>query len=140
MTTNELKKTSAGGCLCEAVRYTIKGIPRDVTNCHCRQCQRTHGNYAAYTAVKKDDLTVTKTQGLKWYSSSTHARRGFCHECGASLFWEPLEGEYIGIAAGTLDPPTKLAVVRHIFVADCGDYYRINDELEKFPGSMDATE
>lgn len=140
MGATELKETYAGGCLCEAVRYTIKGILRDVVNCHCKQCQRTHGNYAAYTATHKDGLIVTQTLGLKWYPSSAHARRGFCQECGASLFWEPLNEPYIGIAAGTLDPPTALTAVRHIFVADAGDYYAINDELERFPGSINTTE
>lgn len=79
---------------------------------------------------------LLKVQGLKWYCSSKHARRGFCNECGASLFWEPLHKGYICIATGTLDTPTHLTTVRHVFVADAGDYYQLNDELEKFSGSM----
>jgi hypothetical protein len=134
-----MKKTYAGGCLCEAVRYAINGVLRDVVNCHCRQCQRTHGNYAAYTAVNKDDLVIAETAALKWYASSTYARRGFCRECGASLFWEPLSEAYICIAAGTLAPPVTLTAVRHVFVADAGDYYAVDDGLERFPGSMHTT-
>ncbi len=136
MNNNVSKNSHHGGCLCEAVRYTVNGILRDVVNCHCKQCQRTHGNYAAYTAIEKQALVLTEARGLKWYCSSDHARRGFCKECGASLFWEPLNKDPICIAAGTLDAPTKLTAVRHIFVADAGDYYHLDDELEKFPGSM----
>ena len=33
--------------------------------------------------------------------------------------------------AGTLDSPTDLRTVAHIFVADAGDYYDLNDDLEK---------
>ena len=136
---NTLSKNNySGGCLCEAVRYSVNGELRDVVNCHCKQCQRTHGNYAAYTAINKENLILTEERGLKWYQSSGHARRGFCKECGASLFWESLNKGHICIAAGTLDKPTDLTSVRHIFVADAGDYYHLDDELEKFPGSMNT--
>ena len=127
-----------GGCECGAVRYQVNSVLRDVVNCHCKQCQRTHGNFAAYTAINKEYLSLIKEDGLKWYRSSDHARRGFCKECGASLFWDPLNKEHICIAAGTLDAPTNLTLVRHIFVADAGDYYHLDDELEKLPGSMET--
>ena len=123
-----------GSCLCGAVQYVVRGPLRDVVNCHCSQCRRTHGNFAAYTAAAMADLTLTSSHGLKWYRSSAEARRGFCSKCGASLFWEPADKDYIAIAAGTLDVPTGLRTVRHIYVADAADYYTIDDDLEKFPG------
>ena len=39
-----------GGCLCGAVRYRVHGELRDVTYCHCKQCQRQSGLYFAATA------------------------------------------------------------------------------------------
>jgi hypothetical protein len=33
--------------------------------------------------------------------------------------------------AGTLDPPTGLALEQHIFIADKSDYYVLNDDLPK---------
>lgn len=125
-----------GGCLCGAVRYVVRGPLRDVVNCHCRQCQRTHGNYAAYSACARTDLVLLENRGLKWYASSERARRGFCSECGSSLFWEPAGKDSICVAAGSIDPPTGLKTVRHIYTADQGDYYQICDALERFPGSM----
>ncbi len=125
-----------GGCLCGAVRYRVQGPLRDVVNCHCSQCRRTHGHFGAYTAVERNQLTLTCERGLKWYASSPTVRRGFCCECGASLFWDNRDLEIIAIAAGTLDPPTGLKTIRHIFTADAGDYYRIDDDLENYPGSM----
>lgn len=125
-----------GRCECGSVQYTVAGLLRDVVNCHCKQCQRTHGHFAAYTATETRNITFVNEHGLKWYTSSDHARRGFCQKCGASLFWQPLDKDYTCIAAGTLDTPTGLVTVRHIFIADAGDYYHLNDDLEKFPGSM----
>jgi len=75
---------------------------------------------------------MTEARGLKWYQSSEEARRGFCQECGANVFWESLD-DLVSIAAGTIDEPTGLKTLRHIFVADKGDYYEIEDGLEHLP-------
>ena len=122
-----------GGCLCGAVTYEVHGPMRDVVNCHCGQCRRTHGHVAAYSRVQRADLVMTETRGLKWYKSSDTARRGFCQDCGASLFWDRLHGETTSVAAGTLDEPTGLRTIRNIFVSHKGDYYTIDDGLEALP-------
>jgi hypothetical protein len=64
------------------------------------------------------------------------ARRGFCHECGSNLFWEPDTKTHISITAGTLDKPTGLTAAAHICVESIGDYYQIIDDL---PQSLDAS-
>jgi hypothetical protein len=124
---------ATGRCLCGAVAYEVRGPMRDVVNCHCAQCRRTHGHVAAYSNVLQTDLVMTETRGLKWFQSSESARRGFCQECGASLFWDPLDRDTISIAAGAIDGPNELKTVRHIYVADKGDYYDIQDDLEQLP-------
>jgi hypothetical protein len=125
-----------GGCLCGAVRFEVRGALRDVVNCHCGQCRKFHGHYAAYTNAALTDIAITGKRQLKWYRSSDFARRGFCGKCGSSLFWHRLKGATISIAAGAFDPPTNLKTTRHIFVAHKGDYYRIADRLERLPGTM----
>ncbi|MFQ5774981.1 MAG: GFA family protein [Kiloniellaceae bacterium] len=129
---------ATGRCLCGAVAYELRGPLRDVVNCHCSQCLRTHGNVAAYTRLGREDLVLTEDRGLKWYRSSDRARRGFCRECGASLFWEPLGADTVAVAAGSIDRPTGLKTIRHIYVADKSDYYDIADGLEALPGGHDA--
>jgi hypothetical protein len=126
-----------GGCLCGAVRYVARGPLRGVVNCHCGQCRRYHGHFAAYTAAALADLAITGEGSLRWFQSSPEARRGFCANCGSSLFWQRLGSATISVAAGTLDEPTGLRTIRHIFAADAGDYYRLEDGLETFPGTME---
>jgi hypothetical protein len=100
-----------------------------VVDCHCTQCRRTSGHFAAFTAARPEDLVLIESGGLRWYRSSATAARGFCGVCGSSLFWKPASGGRVSIAAGTLDPPTGLATAAHVFVGDAGDYYEIGDGL-----------
>lgn len=129
-------RPATGGCECGAVRYEARGPLRDVINCHCGQCRRIHGHFAAYAAVARADLVIVEERGLKWYRSSDDARRGFCGECGGSLFWDAPARDYVAIAAGTLTTPTGLKTAGHIFVADKSDYYEIADGLPRWPGFM----
>jgi hypothetical protein len=118
-----------GGCLCGAVRYEVSGRLRDVVQCHCAMCRKTHGHVGAYSASRKDALRLVESRGLGWYRSSSFARRGFCRQCGATLFWERDEGDWISIAAGTLDAPTGLRTAVQIYVESKGDYYDLDDRI-----------
>jgi len=129
---------ATGGCLCGAVRYEVSGPLRDVVNCHCSMCQRLHGNFGPHSKARKVDITITNTDGLAWYKTSEVARRGFCRECGSSLFWEPFELDSTGIIAGSLDRPTGLKTMGHIFVGEKPDFYEIVDELPQFVASSDG--
>ncbi len=128
------ERLSSGGCLCGAVRYEVDAPLRDVVNCHCGRCRRTHGHFGACSATPTSALTLTEQRGLRWYVADGR-ERGFCAMCGASLFWRRAGSEQTSIAAGTLDPPTGLRTVSHIFTESRGDYYEITDDLIRFPGS-----
>jgi hypothetical protein len=129
---------ATGGCLCGAVRFEIHGELLPVINCHCSKCRRFHGNVAAYTSTKRKNLILTREEGLKWYRSTLDetpdVHRGFCEECGSSLFWDPRGEENIAIAAGALDPPTHLKTTRHVWLDQKGDYYEITDDLPRHEG------
>ena len=127
---------ATGGCLCGAVRYEVLGPLRAVVACHCTQCRRTTGHFLAATAARESDLRMTRASGLRWYDSSTAARRGFCGDCGSTLFWHGAGRDYVSIAAGSIDGATGLALVQHIHVADKGDYYTIADGAAQLPEGM----
>lgn len=120
-----MEKISTGGCLCAQVRYEVRGPLRDVICCHCEQCRRSSGHFVAATACRKANFRLLNDDTLKWYSVTPGMRRGFCGACGSNLFFAPLSGERISIAAGTLDQPHGLKIAAHIFAAEAGDYYRI---------------
>jgi len=112
-----------GGCLCGGVRYQVNGSLRDVIVCHCSRCRRTHGHVGAYASCDESDLVLVSSSSLRWYEADER-RRGFCSDCGASLFWQANGHKTISIAAGTLEPPTGLRTVAQIFAGEPGDYYQ----------------
>jgi len=101
-------------------------------------CQRLHGNFGPHTKARKVNITITKDDGLEWFNTSNIARRGFCRECGSSLFWEPFELDATGIIAGSIDGPTGLKTIGHIFVREKPDFYDITDDLPQYEGSSDG--
>src|SRR6516225_9410379 len=134
---------ATGRCLCGAVRYEVNGPLRDVLICHCEECRRWHGHFSASTAANRADLVLVEQAGLKWIDSprsDARARRGFCGECGSSLFWDAPDRETISIAAGTLDGETGLRVIAHWYVSQAGDYYQLpSDGLPRHDLSGQAT-
>jgi hypothetical protein len=123
-----------GGCLCGAVRYVVLGDLRPIVMCHCTQCRRMTGHYLAATAARHEDFRLLSDGELRWYASSDEGRRGFCGRCGSTLFWQGAGRDYVSIAAGTLDDGTGLPVACHIFVADKGAYYEIDDRAPQISG------
>jgi hypothetical protein len=120
------------------VTLTVRGRMRDVVWCHCGQCLRWHGHFAGYTASTWQNIALRGEDKISWYKSSDQARRGFCRDCGSSLFWEAFGRDYVSIAAGVLDLPTGLVTARHIFVESKGDYYEVGKGIAQSSGSMAA--
>ncbi|MGJ7040235.1 hypothetical protein J2Y63_003498 [Shinella sp. BE166] len=121
-----------GHCLCGAVRFRTQGQLREVVACHCSQCRRQTGHFYAATNVRDDALAVEGGENVTWYRASDTASRGFCRVCGSALFWKGDGSDYTSIMAGAFDQPTGLRIGVHIFCADKGDYYEINDDAPRF--------
>lgn len=107
-------KQHSGGCHCGAVRYQTTAALRPVIICHCRDCMKIIGNSIAATSAPEAEVEITQTS-LKWYRSSEIAERGFCGQCGASLFYRPSGTGRLAITAGTLDDPSDLECVGQIY-------------------------
>ena len=112
-----MKKISLkASCLCGGIQLKTQGYHRDIRNCHCMQCMKTHGHHAAYTAVKLENIKFYKKKTLKWFRSSKEAKRGFCNKCGASMFFRSIGSKDIHIAAGMFNKPVRLITEMNIIV------------------------
>ena len=129
---NKKIRTLNASCLCKGVNMSIKGEFRPISNCHCIQCTKTHGHFAAYTSVLEENINFKSKKTLKWFQSSVNAKRGFCNECGASIFFKTLGSKAVSLSAGMLKNPTGLVTSSHIFLHNKRDYYELSDKLPKY--------
>ena len=121
-----------GSCLCGAVRFEVAGDLPGPDGCHCTQCRKFSGHYFVSTDVPRAAVTIHGGENVSWYRSSEKVRRGFCKICGASLFWDPIERDWTGIAMGTFDGETGTHIHVHVHTASKGDYYEIADGVPQF--------
>ena len=126
-----------GRCNCGGVAFRARNLRETVTFCHCDECRRFCGHHWAATVAPVEDVTFSADATLTWYAHRTDDARGFCGRCGASLFYRPADGSYLGIAPGTLDAPTGLRLGRHIWACEKGDYYALAEGVpvfDRYPG------
>ena len=142
MEDDQANQLTQGRCLCGQVQFEMQGELRGIVNCHCSKCRKFHGNYGAYTRVKVENLKITKDKSLKWFRSPTDetpdVHRGFCSECGSSLFWHPKNQPTIAVAAGSLAEPTNLKTIGHVWCSQKPDFYEIDDDLPQFDERWDS--
>ena len=109
-----------GGCLCGAVRYTLKARPLTVSACHCIDCKRLTG--------ATNNLSVTVLRDQLEHSGDTAAYRKTadsgrqadvvrCAKCGTRLWHEPHAApDRAFLMGGTLDDSSWVIPVAHIWV------------------------
>jgi hypothetical protein len=109
-----------GSCLCGAVRLEYAGEAGPITACHCTQCRKISGHYAA--SFDATDRLLTLTGTLAQYTSSGGGRRYFCPVCGSKILFRDAAGA-LSIEAGIIDGPTGALLTEHIHTDTRGDYY-----------------
>jgi len=87
-----------GGCLCGAVRYSVRGDPVHVRRCHCADCRKESGS--AFTVYAHWPVEAFELNG----EISSHDGRGFCPRCGSRLLDTTDPGDtLVEIRIGSLD-------------------------------------
>ncbi|MDE0941073.1 MAG: GFA family protein [Alphaproteobacteria bacterium] len=112
-----------GKCHCGRVRYEITGPVRQVVECHCESCRRLTGSVWHAIGTRLTDVSIDDAQdSLSWYRSSEKVERGFCSNCGSTMFFRRDGGDTLTITAGSLDQPTGLHLMMRIFLDEAADY------------------
>ena len=89
-----------GGCLCGAVRYSVRGHPVHVVRCHCADCRKESGS--AFTVYAHWPVEAFELSG----EVASYDGRGFCPRCGSRLLdttGVDSGGTLIEIRIGSLD-------------------------------------
>ena len=91
-------RVRTGGCLCGAVRYSVRGEPVHVGRCHCGDCRKESGG--AFIVYGHWPVESFELSG----EVSSYQGRGFCPLCGSRLL-DPVgpDDELVEIRLGSLD-------------------------------------
>lgn len=105
----------SGRCLCGAVQFTVGDGETHYHACHCGMCRRWSGGSPFFSVTCKD-VELPQTDALGRYASSAWAERGFCRQCGSTLFYflKP-DGSY-AISIGCFDQQDGLELTLEIFI------------------------
>ncbi|HXC60870.1 MAG TPA: GFA family protein [Steroidobacteraceae bacterium] len=125
--------TSAGGCLCGAVRYNILSAPTFVCVCHCDSCRRASGApMVAWATFEKECIALPRA-GLQRVASSPGVLRGHCPRCGTCLTYEKSTrpGE-IDVTLASMDDPEAFTPSAHIWVSEKLSWVTIADGLRQY--------
>lgn len=126
-----------GGCLCGGVRYEITGSVSNPCFCHCASCRRATGApMVPWGTFAREAMRVMRGR-LSEYQSSAHVWRGFCARCGTSLTYRhEARPADIDVTLATLDDPTLLAPLMHVWVKHQLPWVAIGDDLPRHEESI----
>ncbi|WP_371227734.1 GFA family protein [Roseovarius sp. 2305UL8-3] len=123
-----------GSCLCGAVAFEVAADLDAPIACHCKQCRQQSGHYFSAVAAPKGAVKFHRDSTLEWYRHTDIATRGFCTNCGSTLFWRGDASAKIMVAMGSLDQPAGLRLAGHYWFDFKGDYYTVDDGLPQYEG------
>jgi len=127
-------QTTSGQCHCGAVAFVGKGAIESVDACHCQTCRALNGG--PYLGVHfSDGVSIAASEHLTWYDSSDWARRAFCGQCGASLFYNMKGTDFYAVSSGCIEVPAGMTLGQEGFVDEKPDFYNFAGDHPRLTGA-----
>lgn len=93
-------------CCCGRLSLSAEGEPAINALCHCDDCKRRTGSAFGWSLYFREEQVELPQGGYRLYSpaSGNGQERGYCDQCGSTLFWRfpPCPG-MIGVAGGNFE-------------------------------------
>jgi hypothetical protein len=88
-----------------------------------------------FGAAREQFRFVAGEESLHWYRSTPEARRGFCPECGSTLFFEGERWpDEIHIALAHMEGSIDREPQAHVFFDSGVEWVHLEDDLRKLGG------
>jgi hypothetical protein len=104
-----------GRCLCGAVSFTAEHVELENHACHCGMCRRWAGG-SAFLGTHCTGVTFSGSEQIGVFNSSQWAERGFCKQCGTTLYYFLRPTQTYTISVGVFDDQAGFVLVREIFI------------------------
>ena len=123
-----------GSCLCGKLGFSTQLPTLWVAHCHCSLCQKNAGaTLVTWAGFNEADVIIDDSDKiLKWYSATENAYRGFCGECGSTLFFKSARwpGE-LHITVVNIHQPLDREPQAHVYWSSHQPWLPIADDLPK---------
>jgi hypothetical protein len=125
--------SATGKCLCGAVTFTADDVETHVHACHCGMCRKWTGGPMQAAQVGK--VEFAGADNIKTYASSDWAERGFCAECGSTLFYRLKEPQMYMIATGAFDDAEQFSLAGEIYIDEKPSGYSFAGDHPRMTGA-----
>ena len=124
-------------CLCKANSFFVSLKSLSIEVCHCSMCRKMMGSSGFLGMECRGEIEISKNAALHVYHSSDVGRRGFCQNCGTSLFYYFIPENKFFIPVGVIDdlPEDKVTMTTEIYYDNKPCYYEYVSETKKFTES-----
>jgi len=132
-----------GGCLCGAIRYTIRVPVTELRACHCTHCQKASGAGGSVNAViPSSAFQITQGTPKRFDAKADSGRtlyRYFCGDCGSPIYSQraTVPGMIV-VRAGTLDDSSGMKITMDIWTRSARPWAWIDPGSKQFAGQPDA--
>jgi hypothetical protein len=132
---NETHDMVEGACLCGAVTVVVRGMPGEMSACHCRMCQRWSGGIQMGIAVDAGDVTLAGP--VQAFRSSEMSERLWCGTCGSAIGFRNVNGGDAGtveLVPGLFGNAAGARLTREVYADCCPEGYALagdHDRLSK---------
>jgi hypothetical protein len=100
-------------------------------------CRKAHGaGYVTWAGFEQEQVSFTRDDGqLAWYESSAGAQRGFCMQCGSTMFFrsERWAGE-LHIALACIEEAIDLQPQANVFFDRHVNWMPVDETLKQVDG------
>jgi hypothetical protein len=129
-----MEKYVSGSCFCGKLKFHYDLPSKYSAHCHCDDCRRAHGSaYVTWVGINAEQFHLDESETLKWHGTLETGRRGFCVECGSTLFFESKAwaGD-MAVTRASIEGQIDIQPGAHAFYEFHVDWMpTINDELVK---------
>ncbi len=125
-----MKKTKAvqGSCLCGKIKVEAQEMHQNLGACHCVTCRK----WVAGPFLTVDcglNVKITGEENLGIFDSSEWADRGFCKNCGTSLFYRFKQNQHYIFSSEIFDEP-ELVFDHQVFIDHKPSYYAFSNKTK----------
>ncbi len=124
-----------GACLCGSVKFSVQPPSLFCAHCHCSYCQAAHGAaFVTWVGAAEERFQLDDPgDRLVWHQSSEQSRRGFCGQCGSTLFFaSDLAPGEIHIARALIKGEIDRAPEAHAFHDQRAHWVDLPDDLARY--------